>query len=64
MEPQRGREIFTAATRDALSSSDMELVRLQLEVDNDVLPTPEALRAIGHIAFELDQRLKEQTAEV
>lgn len=63
MKPQRGREILTLATRDALTLSDMELVRLQLEVDNDTTPTPEALQALGHIAFELDQRLSEQTAE-
>lgn len=64
MKPQRGREILEAATRDALTLSDMELVRLQLEVDNDTCPTPDALRALGHIAFELEQRLAEQTAEV
>ena len=63
MKPQRGREILALATEQALTLSDMDLVRLQLEVDNATRPTAEALRALGHIAFELDVRLKEQTAE-
>lgn len=63
MKPQRGREILALATEQALGLSDMDLVRLQLEVDNATLPTADALRALGHIAFELGIRLSEQTAE-
>lgn len=64
MKPQRGREILAAATEQALDLSDMELVQLQLEVENDTCPTQDALRALGLIAFELGQREKEQLAEV
>lgn len=63
MKPERGHDILEQAQR-AIDLSDNVLLRLEMEIENDATPTPEALQALGYIAFELNVRNVTQQAEV